>query len=113
MANTIPYIYKAKIVNVVDGDTVDAEVDLGFKIIMKQRFRLLGVDTPELRGLTADKEGAILAKQYTTDMLLGKTVIMNTYKSDSFGRWLAVIEVDGVNFNESLIANGFAIGFMV
>ncbi|GAG20500.1 unnamed protein product, partial [marine sediment metagenome] len=44
------YTYRAKLDRVVDGDTVDLFVDLGFNICIKDRFRLLGIDTPELRG---------------------------------------------------------------
>ena len=43
------YNYKAKLLRVVDGDTVDAEIDLGFKIFIKDRIRLMGIDTPESR----------------------------------------------------------------
>ncbi len=43
------YKYKAKLIRVVDGDTIDAEIDLGFKIYIKERIRLAGIDTPESR----------------------------------------------------------------
>ena len=43
------YEYKAKLIRVVDGDTIDAEIDLGFKIFIKERIRFAGIDTPESR----------------------------------------------------------------
>ena len=47
------YWYRARVVNVVDGDTLDLETDLGFRITFLQRYRLYGVDTPELSGIVA------------------------------------------------------------
>jgi micrococcal nuclease len=102
------YTYKAKIINVVDGDTVDAVIDLGFHIKTTQRLRLLGVDAPELRGPKAKPESAQAAKIYVMDKLMAKEVNVRTLKSDSFGRWLALIEVDGIDFNAQLIYDGHA-----
>ena len=52
--------YKVKITRVVDGDTVDADIDLGFDIIYRDRIRLMGIDTPESR--TSNKQEKILGK---------------------------------------------------
>lgn len=78
------YIYKAKCTNVVDGDTIDVKIDLGFDTYSKRRVRLLDVDTPE-RGQENYKE----ATQFTTASVLGKEILIQTYKSDVFGRYLA------------------------
>lgn len=78
------YIYKAKCTNVIDGDTIDVKIDLGFKTYSERRVRLLNVDTPE-RGQENYKE----ATQFTTDAVLGKEILIQTYKSDVFGRYLA------------------------
>jgi len=51
------YSYKCKILNVVDGDTLDIELDLGFEVRLKERVRLLGVDTPEVFGAKAEPAG--------------------------------------------------------
>lgn len=97
------YDYKATVTNVVDGDTIDAIVDLGFHIFTTQRFRLFGVDTPELRGPKANPEAANAAKDFTTKHLLNQNVIIRSFKSDSFGRWLCIVQLGNENFNEMLI----------
>lgn len=81
------YEYSAKITNVVDGDTFDVDVDLGFHIHLHERIRLLEIDTPESRG--EEKELGRLCGEYARKNFLGKEVIINTWKTDSFGRWLS------------------------
>jgi micrococcal nuclease len=116
------YTYKARIENVVDGDTVDAVVDVGFKMTAKLRLRLLGVNTPELKSsVPEERVKANQAKDYTTASLHGKDVIIKTQKSDAFGRYLATIyyqvgdmvsyQVEWREFNSSLISKGFAVPF--
>jgi micrococcal nuclease len=84
------YDYNATIRRVVDGDTVDLNVDLGFYMTAALRFRVLGVDTPELRGGTDEtKAKAKLAKAFVEEKLFSATRIrVVTKKADSFGRWL-------------------------
>ena len=102
------YEYKATVTNVVDGDTIDGIVDLGFRITLKQRFRLLGIDTPEIFG--TDKERGKIIREFVSDLLLNKNVTIKTEKGDAFGRWLAtVILEDGTNVNELLLEKGYAI----
>lgn len=97
------YIRKALITNIVDGDTVDARVDLGFNVFTNHRLRLLLVDTPE-RG----EEGYKEATDYTKDNLLGKEVLIRSYKSDNWNRYLADIWIDGRYFNQELLDKGLA-----
>jgi micrococcal nuclease len=98
------YHYRAELVRVVDGDTIDVDLDLGFdRIRTRQRLRLLGVDTPE-RG----QPGFVEATDWTRDMLSGASrIIVNTVRKDSFGRWLATVWVDGVNLNDELASAGW------
>jgi len=83
--------YQCKIVRVVDGDTVDVDIDLGFDIVLRdQRIRLYGIDTPESR--TSDKEEkkyGLYAKNYLKSAL-GKTGVIRTKKDGrgKFGRIL-------------------------
>lgn len=89
------YTYKVRSVHrVVDGDTFDLELDLGFHQFGVYRIRLLGVDAPEVYGKNAVPEG-ILARDavldWFTEHLTHHEVIITTYKSDSFGRWLGDI----------------------
>lgn len=103
------YTYSAKVINVVDGDTVDAEIDLGFKIKTIQRLRLIDIDTEEMNDKNPElKELAKTAKQYMIDRLLNKTVTINSYKSDSFGRYLVEIYIDKFNVNDYLLESGLA-----
>lgn len=108
------YDYDAVVTRVIDGDTVETEVDVGFNLWLKRiRFRLVGVDTPELHDSDPVKrEKANEAKQYTLEKLLGKSVYIVSEKDnehDSFGRWLATIFLeDGTNFNATLLSEHLA-----
>ena len=96
------YEYRAKCVRVIDGDTVDLDVDLGFHMRALTRFRLLGVNTPELRGGDADtKLAAQAAKKRAQELLFAVPednsfpvdLLIHTEKADSFGRWLASVMI--------------------
>ena len=78
------YMYKARVNRVVDGDTIDVTRDHGMRVYSEQRVRILGVDTPE-RGQENFKE----ASEFTRNKLENKEVIIQTYKDDAFGRYLA------------------------
>lgn len=110
------YEYKAHLVRVIDGDTIEADVDLGFYITMRLRFRFLGIDTPELNSkVAAERETALKAKAFTEAALAGATLVLRTEKADSFGRWLATVlyTTNGMtkNLNEELLTNGLAVKF--
>lgn len=93
--------FDGRVVRVVDGDTLDADLDLGFRIWMRVRLRLDGIDTPE-RG----SPGAEQAKQYLASRVEGKDVRVETSKPDKYGRTLAVIRDDGGNVNLAMLALG-------
>jgi len=80
------YTFHAKCINVVDGDTIDVEIDMGFNVIAKRRVRFLDVDTPE-RGEPNYKESTNFVKE----RILDKNILIQTYKSDTFNRYLARI----------------------
>ena len=108
--------YKTKIRRIVDGDTVDVDIDLGFSVILyKQRIRLYGIDTPESR--TRDKEEKFygkLAAQFLSDQCKkGSCITLRTYldKKGKFGRILGEIIVDGVNINQLMIAEHMAVEY--
>lgn len=93
------YTYKATVINVVDGDTFDLDIDLGFHIHIHERVRLLDVDTPEKRG-AAEKHYGQIVTDYATSQFLNKSVNICSKKeivpkTDSFGRWLVDIFIDG------------------
>jgi micrococcal nuclease len=87
------YIYKAELVRVVDGDTVDLIIDLGFDTSRKERFRLYGIDAPEVNTLAGKA-----AKAWLEDALMPlgaiyvQTIQLETKaKRDKYGRFLAVL----------------------
>lgn len=98
------YTYKAKCYNVVDGDTIDITIDLGFKISINARVRLQGVDTPE-RG----QYGYDQAKRFVSEHVYGKELLIRTTKVSKFGYYLAeVILPDNKILNQELITAGLA-----
>lgn len=98
------YTYKAKAYNVVDGDTVDVTIDLGFKITINMRVRLDGVDTPE-RG----QPGYAEAATYVAEQVYGKDVVVQTFKVSKFGYYLArIVLPDNRVLNDMLIERGLA-----
>ena len=104
------YHYKAKILRVVDGDTVDAIVDLGCHVQITERLRLLGVDAPEKRKPT--KEAGDAATDYLRELIEGKQVAIKTEldKSGKYGRLLATIYLDdGKNVNDLMVTSGHAV----
>ena len=102
------YHYKAKIIDVYDGDTVTAMVDLGFLHFQEMKLRLYGIDTPELRG--DEKEAGIVVRDLVREMILDKEVEIHSYKDKQgkYGRYLANIIIDGVDVNQWLVDNGHA-----
>jgi micrococcal nuclease len=97
------YEYNAKILKVVDGDTVDIDIDLGFDIVIKdERVRLAGIDTPESRTRDLEeKKFGLLSKQFLKDRLVkGKTYKLVTEKYDSKGKFGRIIG-DFHIFNET------------
>ncbi len=104
--------YTAKVNRVIDGDTIDATVDLGFSISITERFRLFGIDAPEPH--SSNENERILAKRSTErlrELVEGCTVTIKTHKPDKYGRWLAEIKTsDNIlgTVNAQLIAEGFA-----
>jgi micrococcal nuclease len=114
------YEYRVKkLLAVIDGDTIDVEIDLGFDISITKRVRLAGIDTPESR--TSDKyekslglESKALLKQRLS---AAQTIVIKTEKPDSsekYGRvlgWLFLDE-DKTSFNETMIATGYAWSYL-
>ena len=110
------YEYNCKVTRVVDGDTIDVILDLGFSILHKCRVRLYGIDTPESR--TRDKDEKVrgkLAGKYLKDTIdNGDTIVLQTKMKDSkgkFGRVLANVVVDDININQQMIINHLAVRY--
>lgn len=105
------YTYTGIVKRVVDGDTVDIIVDLGFSIFTTVRFRLYGIDTPELTGKDETLRNlAISAKKYVVDSIEDKHVTMQSFGKDKYGRYLAIVKINGQteSINQQLINLGLA-----
>ena len=111
--------YVKQVTNVVDGDTIDVVIDLGFDISFTSRVRLAGIDTPESR--TKDKAEKVLgleSKKYLADRIkAAKNVVIRTEKinsSEKFGRILGWLYLDGESnsINHEMIEKGYAWGYL-
>jgi len=109
------YEYNCKIVKVVDGDTVDVDVDMGWSIWRcGERIRLYGIDTPECRTRDAEEKAAgLLAKAFVEDALhVGKTYKLQTREKGKFGRFLGVIFIsDKISINAALVSEHLAVPY--
>ena len=105
------YEYAIKeIVKVIDGDTVDIIIDLGFNLTKKERVRLAGIDCPETRTKDEEeKEMGIEAKQFLRRRLFDCVNLkVKTEKDGKFGRMLGWIYCGQTNINEEMIYRGYA-----
>ena len=108
------FVYSAKLARVVDGDTCDAMIDLGFGVWVKKRIRFYGVDTWESRTRDLEeKQKGLDAKEYTKKMLEScedNTFTLKSYGTGKYGRVLGEIFIDGESFslNDLLKINGHA-----
>jgi len=116
------YEYKIKLDRVVDGDTVDAYIDLGFDVSVKKRIRFMGINTPESRTRDLEEKARGLAAKDRVKQLLDgcKNVTLKSHGVGKFGRCLGEIMLDMVdgqekltleNLNELLIKEGHAVEY--
>ena len=109
------YQYKAKLGRVVDGDTMDVVIDLGFYVELRERVRLAGLDTPEIYRVPKDSEEykkGMEAKEYVEKRLKENEneLIIETNKRGKWRRWLATIYLNDSSktLNEELVEKGMA-----
>ena len=116
------YNYKISPLRVIDGDTIDAEIDLGFDVKIKKRIRFMGINTPESRTRDLEEKARGLAAKDRVKQLLGgcNNITLNSHGVGKFGRCLGEIMldmVDGqekltlVSLNELLIKEGHAVEY--
>jgi endonuclease YncB( thermonuclease family) len=93
--------FLGQVQRVIDGDTLVAEVDLGFRIKTRQTFRLFGIDAPE---------HDMLSTEFLFREVMGKEVEIDSMKQDSFGRWISIIRRQDSNesINKALVDAGLA-----
>jgi micrococcal nuclease len=111
--------YVKKVTKIVDGDTIDVDIDLGFDISFSSRVRLAGIDTPESRTKDlVEKALGLEAKAYLKHAIdAAKTVVIKTEKmnsSEKYGRILGWLYVNGdtESVNDKMINDGYAWGYL-
>ena len=108
------YSYRADIVRLIDGDTVEADIDLGFSVSIRLKLRLYGIDTPEVRG--EERERGLEAKLALAELIdQCSPITVQTYKdiTGKYGRYLATLMgvTEGgvvINLNDQLVKDGWA-----
>lgn len=111
------YIYKIKVTRVVDGDTIDAVIDLGFDLKLKKRIRLYGINTPETR--TRDKEEkkrGLAAKKFLQQIVDEQegVLFLKSLDQGKFGRCIGVLferDFDDQSINDVLVQEGHAVEY--
>lgn len=105
------YWYKGVCTNVVDGDTIDVDLDVGFRHRTEQRLRLKRIDAPETWRPSSEEEriAGEAATLFVEDLILEKEIYVRTYKTDSWGRYLGEIYVQGKNLSDKLVKVGHAV----
>ena len=119
MTNRDPYIYRIKeIYKVIDGDTIDASIDLGFGIYLTRKIRLAGIDTPESRTTNIkEKAMGLESKEWIKKTLEGaKDILIKTELPDStekYGRIIGHLFINGqeTSLNNQMITSGYALAY--
>ena len=114
-----PYIYRIKsVTKVVDGDTIDADIDLGFDISLTKRIRFAGIDTPESRTTNVkEKAMGLESKEWLKKTLEGaKDILIKTELPDStekYGRIIGHLFINGqeTSLNNQMITSGYALAY--
>lgn len=97
--------YTAKVINIVDGDTFDLLIDLGFSVFVKQRVRLARINAPELK----TPEGKQLKSELT--YLLDQPVTISTKSKDIYGRYIAEVFYQNNNLSDQLLRDNKAVAY--
>ena len=108
------YTYKAKVIKIVDGDTLDVDIDLGFKVVLtNQRVRLFGIDTPEsrTRDLEEKKFGKLAKAFLATAAPVGEYINLKSHERGKFGRILGSLynDEDALSINMQMVEEGHAV----
>lgn len=105
------YRYRATVRRIVDGDTLDLDVDMGFRAWrLKERFRLAGINAPESNRAASAAAGRAARDWLAETIPVGSVVTIETAKDpDNFGRWIATVWRDDLNINDALVEAGHAV----
>lgn len=103
------YNYNVNVTNVVDGDTVDVSIDLGFGISIAHRIRLYGLNTAEIHStVLEERTKAQSAKKYVQDFVALGNITMESFKSDKYGRYLGKLYSGSRCLNDELLSQNLA-----
>jgi len=108
------YTYEAKVIKVVDGDTIDALIDLGFDMHKSIRVRLVGINSPESRTRDLEeKKLGLAAKARLKEILKSNKnkIILESQGVGKYGRCLGVIRINDTNVNQQLVQEGHAVEY--
>lgn len=103
------YEYNAYVVRIVDGDTMELRVDMGFRMSNQENFRFSRLDTAEIFQPRNDAElqHGLESKQWLEDNVLDKEILIHTAKDGKYGRWLIEFWLDGENIQDTMYGLGF------
>jgi micrococcal nuclease len=104
------YEYEARVERIVDGDTIEFSVDVGFHLYFREQMRLAHYAAPEIRG--KERPLGLLAKQKLEELLpVGTVVTIKSHKTEKFGRWLAEVAWKEGSLSEFLIQQGYGLPY--
>jgi endonuclease YncB( thermonuclease family) len=99
--------YKGKILRVIDGDTIEAAIFLGFNISIKKKIRIIGINAPETRSRDEKtKQAAFAAKKRLEELFPTKDLVIESKGFDKYGRCLAVVHSDAGDVGQILLNEG-------
>jgi len=101
--------YEAEVVRIVDGDTLELRVDVGFRWSFQENFRFARLDTAEIfrPSCRAERIHGLEAARWLKDKVLGETIVINTKKDGKYGRWLIEFTLNGENIQDTMYSLGF------
>tara|TARA_R100000149_G_C5872301_1_gene136193 strand:+ start:1536 stop:1901 length:366 start_codon:yes stop_codon:yes gene_type:complete len=106
-----PFVYNCNLVKVIDGDTIDVDIDLGFNVwLKKQRVRLAGIDTPESRTRNLAEKALGLKAKERLQQLCGETLKVKSLGKGKYGRIIGIpYSADNQDICEALVEEGHAV----
>lgn len=107
------HTYEVQVTRVIDGDSIVGNVHTHIMdvnlILTEVYFRLIGIDTPEIRG--EGKEEGFAARDFLKNLIEGRKVVISSEEKDKYGRQLATIYFQGININQLMLEKGFAVPY--
>lgn len=106
------YDYNATVLRVIDGDSIEIDIDLGFSLTSRQPVRLYGINAPEVVGAT--RAAGLAARDWLAAQIPPGTrvVVMTVKPKDKYGRYLAKVFKDGRSLNDLMVTTGHAVEYM-